>query len=148
MTDPPQPIFFIDWCLGKSVASALSDTGAQVEHHSDHFPQDAPDTLWLSTVGQNGWIVLTKDQNVGRNPLELQAIAAHTVKVFTLVSGNSTRQEMITLFVAVLPKIAKLSQGNPAPFIAKIYRNRTVKIWKNQTALLKLLKPPPKTPNS
>jgi hypothetical protein len=36
-----------------------------------------------------GWIVLTKDVNIGRNILEVQQIARYQAQVFVLVSGNT-----------------------------------------------------------
>jgi PIN like domain len=45
-------------------AGALRVAGAQIEVHDDHFPQDAPDELWLPEVGRRGWAVLTKDDRI------------------------------------------------------------------------------------
>jgi predicted nuclease of predicted toxin-antitoxin system len=140
VTSSNRPVFFIDWCLGKTVAYALREVGAQVEHHSNHFDQNAPDTEWLLVAGDRGWVVLTKDQAIGSNGLELRAIASANVKVFSLASGNLTRQQMADLFVAVLEKLERFTQGNQAPFIAKIYKDGRVRLWRNQTQLLKLLK--------
>ena len=55
MTPSTEPIFFIDWCIGKTVANALVAAGAQVEHHGDHFEQDTPDTEGLPIAGDRGW---------------------------------------------------------------------------------------------
>lgn len=139
MSPSDQPIFFIDWCLGKAVANALIEAGALIEHHGDHFDQNTADTEWLSVVGDRGWVVLTKDQVIGRNQLELRAIASANVKVFSLASGNLTRQQMANLFVDVLEKLKKFTQGNQSPFIAKIYKGGKVKLWKSQAQLLKLI---------
>ncbi len=140
MTSADRPIFFIDWCLGKSVATALIAAGAQIEHHSDHFAQNTPDTTWLSVVGDRGWVVLTKDQAIGSNVLELRAMAEANVKVFSLASGSLTRQQMANLFVNILEKLEKFAQGNQPPFIAKIYKDGRIALWRNHTQLLKLLK--------
>jgi hypothetical protein len=38
--------------LGRhTVPSALRAAGAHVEAHADHFPEDAPDDVWLTEVG-------------------------------------------------------------------------------------------------
>ena len=139
MTAPDQIVFFIDWCLGKTVANALCEAGADIEHHGDHFDQNAPDIEWLPVVGDRSWVVLTKDQALGSNALELRAIARSHTRVFSLASGNLTRQQMADLFVEVLPKLKKFTQGNQAPFIAKIYKDGRVELWRNSTQLLKLL---------
>jgi predicted nuclease of predicted toxin-antitoxin system len=114
--------------------------GATVETHLDHFAPETPDVEWLPAVTQQGWVVLTKDANVGREPLEIEAIARASARVFILVSGNLTRQQMAVLFVNVLEKLKKFTRGNQAPFIAKIYKDGRVELWRNRTQLFKLLK--------
>lgn len=122
------------------VKNALLEAGAQDEHLDDHFSQDAKDQEWLHVVGNRGWVVLTKDEAIGTNALESRAIALAGARVFILVSGNLSRQQMAALFVGVLPKLEKFNQGNQAPFIAKIYRDGRVELWRNRTQLLKPLK--------
>lgn len=140
MTSEPRPTFFIDWCLGKSVSRALIEAGAQIEHHGDHFAQNTPDTVWLQVVGDRGWVVLTKDGVIGMNALELIAIAHAGARVFILVPGNLPRQQMANLFVEVLPKLEKFNQSNPSPFIAKLYRDGRIVLWRKHTQLLKLVR--------
>lgn len=139
MTPSNRTTFVIDRCLGKTVTHALAETAAQVEHLDDHFGQDTQDQEWLPVVSDRGWVVLTKDGAIGTNTLELRAIARAGARVFILVSGNLTRQQMADLFVRVLPKLEKFTQGNQAPFIAKIYKDGRVELWRNRTWLLKLL---------
>lgn len=83
-----QNTYFIDRALGKSVGIALQNLGVKVEFHKNHFSPNFPDTEWLPIVSQKGWIVLTKDTNIGRNIVEIQAMAYSNAKVFTLVSAN------------------------------------------------------------
>jgi len=130
--------YFLDRALGKSVGIALQAIGKQVEFHNDHFAPDSPDTEWLPVVSQRGWIVLTKDENIGRNILEVQAIADNKARVFILVSGNLSTQGMINIFVDAIEKIEKIVKGNSAPFIAKVYKDSRVTIWKNANTLRKL----------
>jgi predicted nuclease of predicted toxin-antitoxin system len=91
-------------------------------------------------VSDSGWVVLTKDKAIGRRPNEVAAIARARAKVFSLASGNLTNKQMSDLLVAVLEKLKKFAQGNQAPFIAKIYKDGKVQLWRNRTQLLKLLK--------
>ena len=54
--------FYLDHQIGRYVvAEALRAAGARVEVHLDHFPGDKPDTEWIPVVGQNGWVLITKD---------------------------------------------------------------------------------------
>ena len=41
---PKRPTFYVDCCLGKTVAEAVRAAGALVEIHKDHFAQDVEDT--------------------------------------------------------------------------------------------------------
>lgn len=147
MSKQCETVFFIDRAIGqKAVPEALIAAGETVEVHTSHFAPDALDEDWLPVVSEWGWVVLTKDKNIGREPLEVEAIARSSGRVFILVSGKLTRQQMADLFVNVLGKLKKFTQGNQAPFIAKIYKDGKVELWRNQTQLLKLLKrndPPP-----
>jgi hypothetical protein len=83
--------------------------------------------------------VLTKDENIGRNILEVQAIADNKARVFILVSGNLSTQGMINIFVDAIDKIEKIVKGNSAPFIAKVYKDSRVTIWKNANTLRKFM---------
>ena len=132
--------YFIDRALGKSVGKALQNLGVKIKFHNDHFAPDSPDTEWLPIISQKGWIVLTKDVRISLNPLEVLAIASSNAKVFTLVSGNITREQITNIFVERIEKIDKIASSNKAPFIAKIYQSQPVQIWKNNNELNKLLK--------
>jgi predicted nuclease of predicted toxin-antitoxin system len=132
--------FFLDRALGKHyVAQALAKAGATVEVCDDHFPPDCPDVVWLPEVSQRGWIILTKDDKIGRNPLEQIAIAQSDAKVFILATGNLTGKEMGQIFALALPRIKKLTQSHRSPFIARVYEGGVVRMWQDQKRLKKLL---------
>jgi predicted nuclease of predicted toxin-antitoxin system len=136
-----KPIFFIDRALGKKyVADALRSVGANVEVHADHFSPDAPDIEWLPEVSFRGWLILTKDDEIGRNFLEQMAIASSDAKVFVLSLRNLTGEEMAEIFVQAIERMEKFARSNQSPFIAKIYKYGKVRVWKNHTQLLKILK--------
>lgn len=133
--------FFIDWSLGqKAVPQALESLGADIRKHLDYFPPDTSDVEWLTKISELNWIVLTKDKKISTRPLEIKAIASAEVKVFILVSGNLTRSQMADVFAKSLPKIRNITLGNKAPFIAKVYKNGRIEVWKNRKQLLKYLK--------
>ena len=82
----PEIVFFIDRCLGKKVATALKAENITVQVHDDHFLPDEQDQVWLASVGARGWVVVTKDKNIRRNPLEINALRMAGVKTFILTS--------------------------------------------------------------
>lgn len=136
-----QPTFFIDRALGrKEVANALRQAGANIEIHDDHFSPEALDVEWLPIVGEREWLILTKDDAIGRRLLEQIAVASSGARVFVLTSGNLTGLEMAEILVAALSKMQRFAQGNSQPFIAKVYKRGTVRMWQSCNQLLKLLK--------
>ncbi|MBI3282358.1 MAG: hypothetical protein HYZ57_21270 [Acidobacteria bacterium] len=46
------------------IRSVLVAEGLAVEIHDDHFKRDEEDSVWLTTAGQQGWVVFTKDQRL------------------------------------------------------------------------------------
>ncbi len=134
---PPPITFFIDRCLGsKRVVAALREAGLTVEIHEDHFAPDALDVEWLPQVGEREWVVLTKDANISRRTLEKIAVARAGIRLFILASQNLASSEMIDILVQAIEPMKNLVHNHPAPFIAKIYRNHQVAMWRNCEELL------------
>ena len=124
--------FFIDRCLGrKKLAQALRDLNLTVEIHDDHFAKDAPDVDWLPEIGRRGWIVLTKDERIGKRTLERLAVASANVKMFVLTSQNLSGADTVAAFTQAMTSMQNFARENPAPFIAKIYRDGRVSAWRN-----------------
>ncbi|MCD8487684.1 MAG: hypothetical protein LRZ84_13365 [Desertifilum sp.] len=92
-------VFYIDRCLGRQVASTLSQAGLTVIYHDDEFPQNALDIEWLPQVGERGWIVLTKDAKIGKNAIERLAVTCANIRLFTLGRQNLTGDEMAEIFL-------------------------------------------------
>lgn len=131
LPSPPEPlIFFIDRSLGRKVVpGALRAAGEEVRIHDEHFPQDAKDEIWLAGVGQNGWIVLTKDKHIRYRAAEIQALRAANVRAFVLTSrGDLTGAEVSQIFVKALPAIKRLCEKIAPPFVALVDRSGNVRV--------------------
>ncbi len=140
MKQSRQVVFFVDRALeSKRLLQTMKENGAIIEKHSDHFAPDTMDIEWLPVVSQRGWVILTKDARIGRNPLEIMAIARAKASVFILWSGNLPSQEVATLFSGIVSKLERFALNNSAPFIAKVYKDRSVVMWKNSNQLDKII---------
>ncbi len=129
MSQPQSITFFIDRCLGsKRIVETLRSAGITVEAHDDHFDKGALDVEWLPEVGKKGWVVLTKDANIGKRSLEKIA--------FTLVSQNLSGADMIAIFQKAIVPMQEFVRQHPAPFIAKIYRDGSIDMWKDSQTLI------------
>jgi hypothetical protein len=130
------PVFFIDRALGRRhVPKALRELGYQVEIHDDHFPSDAPDADWIPVVAQKGWLILSKDEKIAYRTLESQAVARYRAQMFILVSGNLSGDAMAIAFQRAAKSMHRFAMEQPAPFIAKVYKDGTVKAWKSDAKL-------------
>jgi predicted nuclease of predicted toxin-antitoxin system len=134
---PQKIVFFIDRCLGnKIIAETLKKTGITIEIHDDNFPQNALDVDWLPEVGKREWIILTKDAKIGKNRLERLAVTQAKIRMFALASQNLSGEDMLIIFQKAVTQMLKFIDKNPAPFIARVHRDGTVKAWKNSQELL------------
>lgn len=135
--------FFVDRCLGKKLATVLKAQGLTVEIHDRHFDKNAKDIDWLPTVGQRGWVVLTKDERIAKRSLERLAVASAGVRMFVLVSQNLLGADTAAAFTKAIAAMQQFLQTHPAPFIAKVYRDGSIAGWKEHSELLTELHSPP-----
>src|SRR4051794_37837765 len=105
----PEPwTFFVDRSLGgRIVADALRKADELVEVHDDHFAIDAPDEIWLPDVGARGWVVLSKDDRIRRNPVERAALRAAGVAAFFLGRSDLRGEQMAAAFVTAVGAMKK-----------------------------------------
>lgn len=140
---PQSTTFFIDRCLGsKKIVVALRQAGITVEIHDDHFAPDAADVDWLPQVGEWGWVVLTKDANISRRTLEKIAVTHANVQLFILTAQQLASTEMIAILIKAIVPMQNFVHKHPAPFIAKIYRDSRLEMWRDRETLLEELNLP------
>lgn len=111
---------------------ALRKAGMKVEPHNIHFRHDTPDIEWLAAVGEKKWIVLMRDQKIGRRPLELEALLQARVKAFVLVNGELPDVENAKIVIGALQRMLQMISDNKFPFIARIQLNSTITLWKTR----------------
>ncbi len=126
---PPETVFFVDRSLEvEPLRSVLLAKGLRVEIHDDHFKRDEADQVWLAAVSARSWVVLTKDQRLRYRPLEISALRASGARVFVLIAGNLRGNEIASTFEAALPRIHRLLETHPGPFVARISKNALITI--------------------
>lgn len=114
-------IFFLDYQIGRYVvADALRKAGASVEVHIDHFPQSAPDLDWIPKVGERGWVLITRDANIRRNPLERAAYEDAGLRGFVVTGKEMGGPELAALLVRSLRGMVNRAAGRPGPLLFTI----------------------------
>lgn len=99
------------------VVEALRAAGAKVIAHDEVFVQNTPDVDWLAEAGRQGWIVLTKDSAIRRNPHERDMFRQARARVFALTRKDLSGQQMADIFVAALPGMEKRAANIEPPFL-------------------------------
>ena len=94
-----------------------------MEIHDDHFASNAKDYEWLTRVGANGWIILTKDKRIKYRKPELAAIISVKGAVFTLSAGSLQGPEMAEIFVSALPRIRDYVNSHTPPHIVSVTKS-------------------------
>jgi PIN like domain len=125
--------FFLERSFGGTlVLEELRKAGLKVEPHKARFRHNTPDTEWLAVVGEKKWIVLMRDQNIGRRPLELEALLQAGVKSFVLVEGQLPDRENARILIKAIPRMFELISEHRFPFIARVRRDSTMTLWKTR----------------
>lgn len=118
--------FFLDHQIGRyQVADALRGAGALVEVHLDHFPGDMADADWIPDVAKRNWVMITKDKNIRRNPLERAAYQAAGLRGFVCTGRDMNAKELGNLLVQCLPGMTRRVAGRAGPLLFGISRGGT-----------------------
>lgn len=113
--------FFLDHQIGRYVvAEKRREAGANVEVHLDHFKGDAPDPEWIPEIGRREWVLITKDQNIRRNPLERAAYAAAKLRGFIVTGKDMSGAELGELLVRCLDGLTRRAHKRPGPLLFAI----------------------------
>ena len=115
--------YFADRKLGANIfPGILREAGLVVHAHNEHFAHDAPDTIWIPAVASRGWVILTSDAAIKRNPLEREAVLTSGARLLVLVGANATTADRAHNFVNTLSRIEAFLAQEPPPLMAKIFR--------------------------
>lgn len=127
----PEPEFFLDRCLGRTVATRLSALGWVVHQIADHFPDDAQhvsDPDWIKFGAERGWTLITQDKRIRYRKDELAAVERSGGVMLQLADGNLT----------ITDKVERLSTQRDAIFAAarrtgpalyRVYAERISQVW-------------------
>ena len=126
---PRDLVFFVDKCLGlKTVPDALRAIGERVELKTDHFSQDTDDATWVAEVGARGWIILSADEQLKHNHIEIVALLKSNTHSFLLTSGNFSGKEMAHAFVTAMSDIKGIIASFPPPAVCMVSKPGGVRV--------------------
>lgn len=112
--------FFFDNSLSENLAKGLKAFGEDAMLLKDKFAADAPDKEWLKYIGENGILLVSRDDRVRHRPIELQALKQNGVGAFFLGGKNRNRCELIQQVVRNWPRMKQLAGGTSRPFAFRV----------------------------
>ena len=110
-------ILFLDenHCRNPYLRHVLEESGILFESHLDHFPPGTEDTVWLPTVGRNGWCLLTTDKRIRKRPLEREALRLNNVRMFYFSTNSVSGAGMGIALRKALPRMRHLASTQLPP---------------------------------
>lgn len=134
MPSASPPEFFIDRSLGRHVVpDALRAAGATVhvmaDVYGERIGQGLADEEWLRDAGERDWAVLMKDAKIRYRPAELQVVIDYGLRAFCLTNANLRGVEMAQRFVENLPRIIRIAEQRPGPYIYGVYSDTLRPLW-------------------
>jgi len=118
--------------------NTLRAANLSVERHDDYFdPWKIVDDLeWIGLCASKGWVGVTSDRRIRRNPLAQRVVIATKARVLINI-GKASHAEKGSNFVASLDLIFNFLDSTPKPWLAKVYlRREGVKAWFTADSML------------
>ena len=79
-------------------------------------------------IGENGWVLLTKDKRIRYNELEKAAVRQHKIREFYFSSGNFSGEEMAEMLTNSLRDMVRIFRRQKPPFIASITKSGNAEV--------------------
>jgi len=112
--------FFVDNNLSQKLAKGMAAFGEDVIHLKDEFPEETIDTEWLKYVGEERFVLITRDEAIRRNPAELAALREYKVGAFFLGGKNLDRWRIIQQVVRNWPRIKEFAERTRPPYAFRV----------------------------
>jgi hypothetical protein len=124
------PIFLDENLAGKRLPEGLRKAGLTVKPLHEEFRRGILDSDLLPQIGKQGWILLTKDNQIRRRPLEIESFIAARLRVFVFESAEMTSEGMLDAFRKALPAIEGVVKKRKPPFVMRIgVTGRVTVLW-------------------
>jgi hypothetical protein len=124
---PERPALFIDrdaW--SRVLGERLTEARVAFVAHRDVFRPDGADVEWIAAVSSNGWLAVTRDQNIRRKPNEIEAIRQSRALVFVFTSGNLSATDTASLLLKALPRMYRASEAERRPALYSIRKDGSI----------------------
>lgn len=137
---PERPTIFIDRNSGgRSFKAALQAANISVVLHDDLFSRITSDEKWIEDVGRRGWIAVTGDNAITRDPLALHHLTRSKLHLFILKALNGgTPDAKAACIHSNYGKMVSLAQDCAPPRLWRIGRDGVARPFNFQSTLTKM----------
>ncbi len=118
-------IYLVDHCLGtRKLPELLRDAGVQVKLHKDVALPNAPDEDWIPEAAARGWVILTQDAQMSRNPFEMEVLSEHKARYVSLGSAQLTADEQASILLAHIQRLDSLLAAVIPPVFCRVTKTQ------------------------
>lgn len=111
-------MIFVDRSIPRSVADGLKQKRNDVIWHDDRFSRDAKDVEWLREVGNQGWMIISRDKQLRHRPSEKRALKESKCGCFVLAyRDNLPKEQVYELVVSALEEMIYRFTYEARPFL-------------------------------
>jgi PIN like domain len=123
--------FFTDRGLGSRILpEKLREAGWQITTMDERYgviaSQDLDDPDWIRDATGMGEILLCKDLEIARNPLEAEAISMSGARVFALANAKITMDQGAAWYLANEERIVRMLLHRDGPFLVAVHADKIV----------------------
>lgn len=79
----------------------------------------------MPLIGQRNWVLITKDKNIRRNQLEVDAILNANLRAFVITAVNVGHHQLADLLIKVMRKVLRICRQQ-GPFVFNITAGGTI----------------------
>lgn len=103
--------------MARAVAELARAQGIEVIHLSDRFARSTPDIEWIQQLRDEGWIIISGDPRISRNPAEREAWHESGMTAFFLDNGWANKKfwvqaaEIVRWFPIIVETAKECSVG-------------------------------------
>jgi len=122
--------------LCDALAPVAAKLGARVVMHTEFFPRETKDPMWMPMAAAQHWAVISCDVSVKRRPAEKDILMSAGVCMYIL-RGTLGRDQIREALVKALPAICRRHAQLAPPIICHISRDGevTVKVGERRSGI-------------
>lgn len=117
---------------------ALRADGFEIWWHDESFDQDTPDHVWIPVVANNGFLILTGDERISKEPLST-AVALEVRAAMLMIGGNWRTAALVHAIRSGQERMHGFAAAREEAFLGKLRRDGLPEDWLDADALRRKL---------